>query len=209
MPDEYPPLSDEPLGDPAFGDPAFGEPLAAGVTPLSVFFPNITDEEARFLDGETMLIAERRARCMTLYRAGMGMEAIRRELKCSIGTVHNDLHTVLENYKRLALKDAAWHTADMLSRLAHREHEVEIDLERSRGEQVETSTSKRSSGSGDFGQAAVKKRTKFGDARLHSLLQGYWDRRAKLMGLLRTEDFKKESEPQVKLVAGIDPAELV
>jgi hypothetical protein len=41
-----------------------------------------------------------------------------------------------------------------------------------------------------------------------ALLQGYWDRRCKLFGLLKLDDARNQL-PAVKLVAGIDPVELV
>jgi hypothetical protein len=180
------------------------------ITPLSSLFPEITEEEAHLLDGETAMIAERRSYIMTLYRRRMSMRAIAELAKCSLGTVHRDIHVVLEGYKRIAARAAKDHIADMLQRLAHREAQIEEDLDRSRGEFQETSTSRRSTANGTQDQAVVKKRTKYGDPRLHALLQGYWDRRCKLLALLNPADFGKGDLPPVKIISGgIDPAELV
>jgi hypothetical protein len=56
---------------------------------------------------------------------------------------------VLAGYKRITARMAQEHIADMLQNLTHREAEIEADLERSRDESKETSTSRRSAGSGE------------------------------------------------------------
>lgn len=185
------------------------DPPADAITPLSVFFPEVTEEEARDLDGGTVAIMERRARVMALYRAGKTMNAIRQEVGCSLGTVHHDIHTVLAGYAKVASRTAQEHVANELQRLAHREAQVEVDLDRSRGVATETYSEQTSGGKGG-GKARVRKRERYGDPRLHQLLQGWWDRRCRLLGLLRPEDFRKpDALPPVKLVAGLDPAEVV
>lgn len=181
---------------------------AAGLTPLSFFFPTITEAESRCLDGETFRIAERRAKVADLYSRGWSMDTIRVEMKCSVGTVWSDIHTVLEGYRKIAARSAADHLASMLQLIAYREAQVVADLDRSRGEFLETMTNRRTGRSGDFNQASVKKRQKYGDPKLHAILQGYVDRRCKLYGLLNAEDFKDvRGIPPVKLVAGFDPVE--
>jgi hypothetical protein len=185
------------------------DPQPVTITPLSFFFPTLTENEARTIDGESARIMERRARVMDLYRRGRSMDAIRKELGCSLGTVHADLHAVLDGYRKIAARSAQEHVASALDLLVHREAQVEADLDRSRGEFFETSTNRRTSTSGQIDQAVVKRKTKYGDPRLHALLQGYWDRRCKLLGLLKNDELKGREMPSVKLVAGIDPVELV
>lgn len=188
--------------------PADAEPPT--LSPLSFFFPEVTEDEARYLDGETAAIMHRRTRVMAMYRRGRSMTAIRDELKCSLGTVHRDIHTVLEGYRRIAARSAQEHVADQLQRLASREADIEAEWEKSKGEQVETTTGRRGTSGGSYDQAAVKKRQRYGDPRLAALLLGCWDRRCKLLGLLRPEDFRgKDGTPPVKLVAGLDPVEQV
>lgn len=174
----------------------------ADLPPAGVYFPDEATAGGP-VDHETALIAERRVRVMALYRAKRSMRAIAELVGCSLGTVHADVHAVLEAYKLRAGQQAAWHVADLLQLLSHREAQVEADLERSKGEFVESSTSRRRTAGGPLDQATVKRRQKYGDPRLHALLQGYWDRRAKLLGAFRDSDFR--GAPPTKLVAGVDP----
>lgn len=184
-------------------------PVPDSVTALSFFFPELTEQEAKLLDGETARIMERRTRVMALYRRGLSMEAIRKEVGCSVGTVHHDIHTVFEGYKRFAARSAQEHIADALQRLAAREADIEREWERSKGEQIESTQGKRD-GRVRTGQATVKKKQRYGDPRLAALLMQCWDRRCKLLGLLKPDDLKnRDGEPPVKYVAGIDPTELV
>lgn len=168
------------------------------VTPLSFFFPEVTDEEATYIDGGTVAIMERRSKVMARYRRGGTIRGIAEELKCSIGTVHHDIHTVLQGYRRIAQRTAAEHVADQLQRLAAREADIEGEWEKSKGEQVETMSGK-GKGSKDVPAAdevKTKKKQRYGDPRLAALLIGIWDRRCKLLGLMRPEDFKGDSEAQ-------------
>jgi hypothetical protein len=185
------------------------DPQPVTITPLSFFFPTITDDEAQKIDGESVRIMERRTRVMDLYRRGRSMDTIRKELGCSLGTVHADLHAVLDGYRKIAARSAQEHIAAMIQLLVHREAQIEADLDRSRGSSQERITSRRDGGTGQTGSATIKTRTKYGDPRLHALLQGYWDRRCKLFGLLKLDDARNQTPPTVKLVAGIDPQELV
>lgn len=195
--------AESPLPDP---DDPF--PSLPTLPPLSLFFPEVTDEEAKCLDGETVRIAERRARVMALYRRGLSMETIRKEVGCSIGTVHHDIHTVLEGYRRLAGRETAQLVADALQRLTARETDIEREWEKSKGELTETATSKRD-GRAPQASASVKKKQRYGDPRLSAQLLQCWDRRCRLLRLLNDDDLKGDGLPPVKLVAGLDPAELV
>lgn len=181
-------------------------PDTGGPDPIEFFFPEA--DPGGTVDHETVLITERRVRVMRLYRQRQGMRAIAAAVGCSLGTVHADIHAVLDGYKRQAVRDAGWHLADMLERLNHIEGEIAADLERSRGEFVETSATRRpAAGGGTQDQHAVKKRSKYGDPRLLALLAGCWDRRARLLGLLKDQD--RQAAAPVKLVAGVDPQDLV
>lgn len=165
-------------------DDAADEPAEPAPPPLSLFFPEIAPGEARTLDGETAKIAERRARVMHGYRRGLGMGTIAQQVGCSLGTVHHDLHAVLEGYRRIAARSAAEHLADALQRLNHRELDIQGEWEKSKGESVEAHTSRRTVGQSQTDHATVKKRQRYGDPRLAALLMGCWDRRCKLLGLL-------------------------
>jgi DNA-binding CsgD family transcriptional regulator len=172
------------------------------------YFPEITPAEGRTLDAETFRIADRRLAVVRLYRRGLSMAAIAREVKCSPGTVHSDIHAVLDNVKRQAARTARDHLADALQRLTDRECELERDLERSRGEFVETVAGRRVVGTGAVDATSVKKKTRYGDPKLHALLVKCWELRCQLLGLLADAKTDPGSVP-VKLVSGIDPAELV
>ncbi len=45
------------------------------------------------------------------------MRAVAEQVKRSLGTVHNDIHIVLDGYKRVAARSAQDHIADCLQRL--------------------------------------------------------------------------------------------
>lgn len=154
------------------------------ITPLSFFFPEVTEEEARKVDGETAIIMERRCRVMALYRQRRTMQEIASALKCGIGTVHRDIHAVLEGYKRIAARTTHEHLVDELQRIAHREADTEREWERSKGELVETSASKRNK----FDATSVKKKQRVGDPRLMSLLLKWTELRCKLLGLLKPDN---------------------
>ena len=177
-----------------------------GVHPLSFFFPEVTEGEARILDRETLRIMQRRVRVIGLYRQRMTMMAIAEEVGCSYGTVHSDMHTVLEGYKRIAAHNVQDHLADQLQRLAAREADIEAEWEKSKGDRVETFAEQRSSGN----TAKLKKKQAYGDPRLAHILLQCWDRRCRLLGLLEAGDVRgRDGLPPVKLVAGLDPLEVV
>lgn len=185
------------------------EEVGATMTPISLFFPTVDAGERR-LDAETLAIAERRTRVVELYSRRWSMRAIQQELKCSLGTVHADLHAVLENYKAAAIQAASHHISQALIALTHRETQLELDLERSRGEAVETTTGRRGKTGAEFGQATVRKKGQQSfTAKLHGLLLQVWDRRCRLLGLLKAEDFRTMATAPVKLVAGFDPVDVV
>jgi hypothetical protein len=85
-----------------------------------------------------------------------------------------------------------------------------VALERSRGDLVEKSrTGKRDSdGDGTVG-GSVKKRQRYGDPRLHALLVQCWRARCVLLGLLDKAETGADKLPAVKLVAGLNPLEVV
>jgi hypothetical protein len=176
------------------------------LSPLSLLFPEVTAEEAQILDSETARIMERRVRVMDLYRAGKSMPRIRETIGCSLGTVHNDIHTVLEGYKRVAARSAQEHIADCLQRLNAREVDIHAEWEKSKGERIETHAENRNGSS----TAKLKKKQAYGDPRLAVLLLQCWDRRCKLLGVLSGTDLAgRDGMPPVKMVAGLDPVEAV
>jgi hypothetical protein len=182
------------------------------------YWPEISPEDNE-LDNETLVISERRARIASQYCARKSMRDISRDERCSLGTVYNDLHAVFEGWKRLAAKSYGDHVADALLRLAHREADIEGEWEKSKGEAVESYTSRRKRArrqldkekdSDETDEARVKKKQQYGDPRLAAILMQIWDRRCRILGLLKAEDFRSMNAlPPVKVVAGLDPAEVV
>ena len=187
------------------GDGGIDPEKLESLKPLGLLFPEVTDEEGRTLDNETLLIAERRIRVIARYRRRESMRQISIAEKCSFGTVRNDIHVILENYKRIAARSAQEHIADQLQRLADREADIEAEWEKSKGERIETHAEQRNGSS----TAKLKKKQAYGDPRLAMILLQCWDRRCKLLGLLQPGDFGKDGLPPVKMVAGLDPVEAV
>ena len=168
--------------------PADDEP---DVKPLSFFFPEITEDEARTLDHETFAIAERRTRVIGMYRDRMTMTRIATECRCSLATVCRDVHAVLEGYKRLSARAADAKLADLLQQLQRREEQLEAAWFRSMGEPLPAFAPKRA-GRGKAAAADADgppRRPRDGKAEYASLLLRVLETRAKLWGLL-SEDAK-------------------
>jgi hypothetical protein len=110
----------------------------------------------------------------------------------------------------LALQDVAAHRADVLAELDHLLQEAKAAWERSKIASVEEAAARRASAGGDFSTASIKRRQRDGnvaylrEARECVKLQG------QIFGLYQRDDLKdRGDQPAVKLVAGIDPIELV
>jgi len=163
------------------------------------------------LDNERFLVAERRAKSARLYQQKKTMRQIAAELKVSLQTVHADIHAVLEGWKLYARQNMAQLIVSEIARLAHREADIEIEWERSKGSYTEDNAQTGSRGQNSFSQASRKTRQRYGDPRLAALLLKCWEMRCKLLGMLKPDDLSSRGDtlPPVKLVAGIDPVELV
>lgn len=184
-------------------------------TTLALLWPETApapgESADRNLDDERFTISERRAKAARLYQQKKTMRQIAAELKVSLRTVHTDIHAVLEGWKLYARQHIAELIVMELSRLAHRESDIEIEWERSKGSYTEDNAQTGSRGQNSFSQASRKTRQRYGDPRLAALLLKCWEMRCKLLGMLKPEDIsaRADSLPPVKLVAGIDPVELV
>ncbi|MFO0937851.1 MAG: hypothetical protein U0798_15210 [Gemmataceae bacterium] len=99
--------------------------------------------------------------------------------------------------------------AAQLAKLDLMERELWTEWDRSKGELVESRpVDARPETSVSTPQQSEE--TAKGNTKIMALIQGCWDRRSKLLGLLNTEDFKSMNNlPPVKLVAGLDPVEVV
>lgn len=184
-------------------------------TTLALLWPEAApapgEEGDAILDAERMIVAERRAKTARLYYGRKTMREIAAELKIGLATVHDDIHTVLEGWARYARQNLAMLVVNELARLNELERDITVEWEKSKGEVVETSTGRRTGGSGG-GQdtAAVKKKQRYGDPRLAALLLKCWESRCKLLKLLTPDDMKgNDNLPPVKFVAGLDPVEAV
>jgi len=200
------PPGSEPPGDP---DPPPGDPGLPDAD-LRLLWPESAPETAQSVDQESAAMAERRARVFRLYARGKTMRQVAEEAGTSLATVCRDVNHVLDAYRLAALQDAHHHVARELARLAAIEAELWDAWERSKGEATETTTARRGGASGEAGESRTRRRQRDGDPRVMRLVLGCWERRCRLLGLLRAEDFKDTGAmPPVKLVAGLDPAELV
>ena len=178
---------------------------------LSFFFPEVTPEEARALDGDTVKIMERRVRVMALIRAGRKVAGIAAELGCSVSTIQRDLSAVLDGYRRVAARSAEEHTAEALGRLAERETDIQTEWDRSKADETQRLTEKTEGrGKDASAQAQVRNKPRYGDPRLAALLLAIWDRRCRLLGLLRGAGLAKNDDLfPIKVVAGFDPVDRV
>lgn len=158
-------------------------PVPDDLAPLSFFFPELTDEEARTIDGETVAIMERRAKVMGLYRRNLSMRAIAQQVGCNFSTVCRDVRAVLAGYRKYASRGAREHLADALQRLAATEADFTAQWDKSKGELVE-STALRRSGRAATESASVKRRQQYGDPRLGALILRCQAQRSVLLGLM-------------------------
>ena len=163
------------------------------------------------LDDERFIMAERRAKAARLYQQKKTMRQIAAELKVSLRTVHTDIHAVLAGWKLYARQNIAELIVSELARLANREADIEIEWERSKTSYSEDNAQTGTRGSNAFNQASRKTRQRYGDPRLAALLLKCWEMRCKLLGMLKPDDLSSRSDslPPVKLIAGINPVDLV
>jgi hypothetical protein len=142
------------------------------------------------LDHESAIIAERRMKAARLYAAKKPMRAIAAELRCSLGTVHADIHFVVNHWRKAAIQDVGHVLAIELLRLESIEEQFWQLAELSREQ-------------GDL--------TAVGH-HLDSML-GIIKIRCNLLGLTGGKGIpgRENDSPKVlvKLVAGVDPMELV
>jgi hypothetical protein len=185
----------------------------AGKNPLAairILCPEFGDEDSDALDTESSIIAERRAKAHRLRCQGKKLAEIAAELKCGIGTVHRDLAHVRESFKLVALQDAADHRAQLLDELAFAKREAVEAWMASKGEATETSTSRRSAAAGDFSMASVKRKQRDGDPRFLKMFVETLRLHGQIVNVISQDDVKDKDAPTpVKIVAGIDPVEVV
>jgi hypothetical protein len=172
--------------------------------------PEFGDEVPDALDTESSIIAERRVRAHRLRLTGRKLAEIAAELKCSVPTVHRDLAHVRTSFKLLAQQDAADHRAQLLDELSFAKAEARSAWLESKSTSFETTASRRTTESGAYDQTARKQKTREGNpAYLKTYLEAL-RLHGHIVGLAGGDDTKdKAGPPPVKLVAGIDPLELV
>jgi lambda repressor-like predicted transcriptional regulator len=176
------------------------------ITALEFFYPELAEGERRTLDHETFIIADRRRLVAELMHRRFSVREIARQVKMSESTVRTDMEVLIENWKRIAAADMASHMAHSLQKLDAREADLEREWEKSKGEQVEATITKR----GAVSNSTLKKKQRCGDPRYMELILKVMDRRFQLLGLLKASELApKQETPPAKLVAGLDPIEAV
>lgn len=163
------------------------------VKPAHFFLPYLTLEESKRLDHESVLLMERRKKVIRMVCERKSYREIKDILGISLGTVSNDMEAVTNGYMLLAAKDVKQHIADMLVKLDHREQQIERAWDKSLGELVETSDTKRKTKEGVHDTAVVKQKERTGNPMYTAQLIAIWDRRARLLGLLSKNDVSAES----------------
>jgi hypothetical protein len=172
--------------------------------------PEFGDEAPDLLDTESSIIAERRVRAHRLRLVGRKLAEIAAELKCSVPTVHRDLAHVRTSFKLLAQQDAADHQAQLLDELSFAKAEARSAWLESKSTSFETTASRRTTGAGAYDQTARKQKTREGNpAYLKTYIEALKLHGA-IVGITSGEDPKdKSGPPPVKMVAGVNPMELV
>lgn len=188
---------------------------------LALFFPHLTDQELQSpIDHESFLVAERRAKIASLRRQRKSHGQIATILGISKSTVNGDIHAVLDGYRRLAAVDAAYHIADALDALDAHMADLKEQWEKSKEPRKESASSRRTAAGrirnngeplapGETETTSAKMKESLGDPRLAALWQQCWEKRCMLLGILNKADLKSAGPPPVKMIAGIDPAEVV
>lgn len=193
------PQPDGPAPEPTF------PPLA-----VRLLWPEAAPDDAGAVDHETAVMAERRAKTFRVFARGRSMREVAAEVGSSLSTVCRDVHHVLDGYRLVALQDAAALVGRQLAKLGEMQAAAWEGWLRSIGEQVERQAARRGRGEEVAKEARVRRRQRDGDPRFLMLLERYWRCECLLMGLLSRDDLKnKTTLPPTKLVAGIDPAEVV
>jgi hypothetical protein len=188
-------------------DPNDDSPQPAVDPVLRLLWPEVDPGTEGRIDQETLLLAERRAKAVRAWVSGKSFRKVAEELgTVSKSTVGNDIKHVFDSYRLLALQDAASHVARELCRLAVLEESTWSAWERSMGAATERESAK-SAGKTPWERSKIKSRERDGNPLWMRLLQGFWDRRCKLLGLLKAEDFRHGGDglPPCKFVSGFDP----
>lgn len=195
-------------GQPADDDNPAADEFSGIRNPLHYFWPGLTDEESQTIDNETFVIQERRAKVAKLYAKGYSYRRMVEEVGCSKTTIGRDVLEVHKHWQRVAVRSMGEQIAMALMRLATLEQDYEEQWERSKGDYTETVSGQRGAGKSASQHATIRKRQKYGDPKLAKLLLECWDRRCKLLGLLKVELGGDSMLPPVKYVAGLDPVEV-
>lgn len=177
---------------------------------ISLIFPEANHESIGRVDNETATIASRRVAVMRLYCAGKSMRDIGEKVGCSATTVHFDVRHCLQSFGRLTEQTTRKMIARELARLDTIEKECWEAWEKSKGESSKTRTRKKQRGNANEFEAVNETTQRAGDPRYMKLILECIEKRARLLRLCDSGDTTDPNElPPVKLVAGIDPMELV
>lgn len=179
---------------------------------ISILAPGISEEEAQLIDPETFRLEDRRLK-VSLLRAQKKktFRQIAEEVGCSFATACRDYKIVTSNFAARFSQAREAILAEEIIRLEYLELEFQTEWDRSKGEHTESTAEMGGRGKdGDERRRSVlRKKQRFGDARLGKLMLEALRMRCELLGLTTSAKANTNELPPVKLVAGIDPAELV
>jgi hypothetical protein len=189
---------------------------------LRILWPEVAPDEQVKLDPESAFMAEQKAK---VFRCYVKFKSVRKtaEVLASEGkgdgnprpihysTVSRYVREVVDNYRLIQLQDAATNAAMMLGKYVALESELWEEWEKSKGELIETSTTRRTTLNGQNDTAMVKKKQTRANIKIAAEIRTCLDRQSQLLGLIDrlTAGKGMEGLPAVKLVAGIDPGDLV
>jgi hypothetical protein len=201
---------------------AVQQPEIEVVPALRILWPEVAPDEQLTLDPESAVMAEVKAK---VFRCYVKFKSVRKtaEVLASEGkgdgnprpihysTVSRYVREVVDNYRLIQLQDAATNAAMMLGKYVTLETELWEEWEKSKGELIETSTTRRTTAAGQNDTAMVKKKQTRANIKIAAEIRTCLDRQSQLLGLIDrlTNGKGLEGLPMAKLVAGIDPGELV
>ena len=184
---------------------------------LAILWPGLPHDDAHIqVDHDVVQAAERRLEVWKRYVQGQSYEQIAKELRdkgieCTLGTLRSDIHHVLDSFRLRAEQHAAVHVARELARLEVIEAGLWEAWQRSCQPRTRTRSGARKTSGTIYSTAENTRESRDGNPNFMRLLIDCWEKRCRLLGILRTEQQNqdKDKEPEVKYITGVAPEDMV
>lgn len=198
------------------------QPQPNAAPALRILWPEVAPDRQDNLDPEDAIMAEEKAKAFRYY---VKFKSVRKAAEAiatdrisgnpnapapkHFTTLGRYIREVVDNFRLIMLQDAAANAAMMLGKYITLETELWEEWERSKGEIVETSTTRRNTATGSNDTAQVKKKQTRANVKIAAEIRTCLDRQTELLGLLdKNAPNGMAGMPTVKLVAGISPEDL-